>query len=87
MQMPGWYYELKYMLYYSPASYLRKLRVAATMLLKREKRLYYLYSTGQVIQVTAFNYMSKVKVDVDEFAIVETINRNGERSWSKGERF
>lgn len=56
------------------------------MLLKREKRLYYMYSTGEVVTVTAFNYSKLVKVDGDEYALIKFKTKTGV-VYAKGERF
>lgn len=56
------------------------------MLLKRETRLYYMYSTGEVVTVTAFNYSKLVKVDGDEYALIKFKTKAG-YIYAKGERF
>ena len=66
--------------------YYKVCTTVAQMLIKRETRLYFMYSTGQVVTVTAFNYAQLVKTDGDEFAIIKFETKSGV-IYSKCERF
>lgn len=77
---------IRFHFYYNLKANIRKYSTVVKMLLKREVRLYYLYSTKQLITVTWRNYAALVKVDAKEFALIKQVSAAGE-TWSKGERF
>jgi hypothetical protein len=80
------YLWIKFYGYWHFAGSISTYYTVITMFLKREQRLYYLYSTGELVTVTAFNYADRVKVDGAEFALIKTTTPTGV-SYTKGERF
>lgn len=81
------YLYLRLYIYWHLSGSIRRYFTVISMFIKREKRLYYLYSTKELVTVTATNYLKKVKMDATEFALIETANVQGEITWSKAERF
>lgn len=77
---------IKFYAYWHFAGSISTAYTVITMFVKREQRLYYLYSTGEVVSVTAFNYADRVKVDGAEFALIKTKTKTGV-TYTKGERF
>lgn len=77
---------VRFYAYYNVKTKFHKYLTVVKMLLKREKRLYYLYSTKEVVEVTWRNYIKLVKVDGAEFGLIKITSANGEQ-WCKGERF
>lgn len=73
--------------YYYMKTFFRKRFTVLNMFIKREKRLYYLYYSREVVEVTAANYLKIVKIDAVEFAFLELTNYRGEKSWCRAERF
>ncbi len=80
------YLWFKFYSFWKLKHYCKVCFTVAKMFIKRETRLYYMYSTGQVVSVTAFNYVQLVKVDGDEFALIKFKTKSG-ITYSKGERF
>lgn len=77
---------IKFYGFYKLKGYYSICSTVVKMLLKREVRVYYKYSTGEAVNITAFNYAQRVKLDGDEFAIIKFKTKTGV-IYSKCERF
>lgn len=77
---------VKFYGYWYVVGQIEKYFVALRMVLRNETRLYYLYSTGELIKINGFNYIKRVKVDAVEYALIKTVTSTG-YSYTKGERF
>ena len=74
--------------YWNLRSSLRRNFIILNMFLKRETRLYYLYTTKQLVEVTWRNYNALVKLDAGEYAMLLQRSTDGyNTTWMKAERF
>lgn len=81
-----YYLWFKFYVYYYLKACIVDYLTVASMAITREKRLYYLHTTGKIVEVTAYNYLSRVKVDGIEWALIKTVTSTGV-SYTKAERF
>lgn len=83
----SFYLYIKLYVYWHLSGSVRRIATVVLMFITREKRMYYLYSTKELVIVTWYNYFQRVKMDAPEFGLIEFRNARGETTWSKAERF
>ena len=62
---------LRYDLYWWTRGTLHRLENAAALIAANESRTYVSYSTGEIVTVTGWNYMFKVKYEYGESAVLK----------------
>lgn len=77
---------LQLQLYWNLKAKLRRAKTVLIMLLTKETRLYYLYTTRTLVIVTWKNYNQIVKMDMGEAAMLLERSPDGD-AWVKAERF
>lgn len=77
---------LRFYGYYNIKAKFRRYSIVLKMLVTGETRLYYVYNSGQIVEVSWKNYLKVVKVDAKEYALLKHTSSTGE-VWTKAERF